>query len=527
MKKQVVAMLMAVLLVVGLLSGCSSDTKQGDAAKDSSADSSSSSNTDSKDDSKGQTASDEVVNITMMANLYQAELGRADKAFLADLKENVGVNLEIEIPPSSGYAEKLQLMLVSGEYPDVVMFQSTNSDSYLNALDSGLLLPLNDYLDKAPDLVNNTYDASWKALTEDDGNIYGIPRTSVSRADGFYVRKDWLDNLGLTIPASGELTLDEFTAIITAFAKDDPDGNGVDDTYGLSSAVNANKVMNPVLSAQFGDYGWQASDGNYDYINAVYDKDTSMYKEILSYTRDLYADGILHPNSAVNDAQAAREAFYAGQTGVLPGFAGKFSSQLLSLQEVSPEGELAYVFVKNQEGEVKGAAFGTGMWQFWCITTACENPEKVIEMMNYTLSDDGYDKLYAGIEGVSFNVVDGERVYVDDISEQKEAFVGLFLRRAEDANFFITPWAPADQVELTLPLLKKSVDSAVRSLDGGFVPAVAMEPGYMDYQTAYSEGVMKILLGDLDVDAYDDILAGWYDNGGEEFVQEMNEFIKK
>lgn len=522
--KKVVAMLLTVLLVVGLFAGCSSDSTEGDAAKDSSKESNGST---SKSDSGSSesTSSDEIVDITMMANLYQAELGRADKAFIEDLRENVGVNLEIEIPPSSGYAEKLQLMLVSGDYPDVVMFQSTNSDAYINAVEGGILLPLNDLLESAPDLVNHTYDASWKALTEEDGTIYGVPRTSVSRADGFYFRKDWLDKLGLSIPADGELTLDEFTAIITAFAKDDPDGNGVNDTYGLSSAVNANKVMNPVLSAQFGSYGWQESNGVY--INAEFNKDTTVYKEILTYTRNLYLDGILHPNSAVNDAQAGREAFYAGQTGVLPGFAGKFSNQLISLQEVSPEGELVYGFVKNQEDEVKGAAFGTGMWQYWCITTACENPEKVIELMNYTLSDEGYDKLYAGVEGVSYNVVDGERVYVDDINEQKEAFVGLFLRRAGDANFFITPWSPADQVELTLPLLKKSVDSAVRSLDGGYVPSVAMEPGYMDYQTAYAEGLMKILLGDADVDSYDELLAGWYDNGGEEFVKEMNEFINK
>lgn len=285
--------------------------------------------------------------------------------------------------------------------------------------------------------------------------------------------------------------------------------------------------MAVVLAGPFGDYGWQASNSEYDYMNTQYDKNTEKYKKILDYTRKLYLDGVLHPNSAVNDQQAAREAFYAGQTGVLAGFGGKFSQHLIDLRKIDPEGELTYAFVKNEDGEVKGAGFGTGMWQFWSITTSCKNPEKVIEMMDYTLSDEGYDKLYAGIEGVSYHIVDGERVYVEGISQRKEAFVGLFLRRAGDAEFFITPWTSKEETAITKPIIQKAVSSVVRSLDAGYVPKVSLNPTYMDYQSTYSEGIAKILLGESDVDTYDALLEGWYDNGGEEYVQEMNAFINK
>lgn len=46
------------------------------------------------------------------------------------------------------------------------------------------------------------------------------------------IRQDWLENLGLEMPTS----LDELYDVLYAFTYNDPDGNGVDDTYGITSA---------------------------------------------------------------------------------------------------------------------------------------------------------------------------------------------------------------------------------------------------------------------------------------------------
>ena len=52
----------------------------------------------------------------------------------------------------------------------------------------------------------------------------------VTGAELMYVRKDWLDRLGLEPPE----TLEEYYEVIRAFTLDDPDGNGVQDTIGLT-----------------------------------------------------------------------------------------------------------------------------------------------------------------------------------------------------------------------------------------------------------------------------------------------------
>lgn len=55
--------------------------------------------------------------------------------------------------------------------------------------------------------------------------------------DVLWLRKDWLDNLGLEVPK----TMEDLEKVLTAFVEEDPDGNGVDDTTGLT--VDATKPV--------------------------------------------------------------------------------------------------------------------------------------------------------------------------------------------------------------------------------------------------------------------------------------------
>ena len=95
-------------------------------------------------------------------------------------------------------------------------------------MDDKAILPVTDYIESSPyysvfdnDLLN--------LLKDEDGDIWGIPIDSahpIYDARGY--RKSWLENLNLNVPS----TVDEFYEVMRAFTYDDPDGNGVDDTFG-------------------------------------------------------------------------------------------------------------------------------------------------------------------------------------------------------------------------------------------------------------------------------------------------------
>ncbi|WJH33655.1 extracellular solute-binding protein [Paenibacillus sp. CC-CFT747] len=210
----------------------------------------------------GSAGPKEKVTIKIMANFSSADIAPADKAIFDKLEKALNVELKWIVPPSSGYKEQLQLSLVSGDYADLVMFPSETDESFLNAVDEGVVIPVNKYLEQLPNIKKYTYDVSWEALeTKRDGKIYGVPRTSVARNDGFIIREDWLKNIGFQMPANREVTIEQFTDIMRKFTFNDPDKNGKNDTFGFAGYLNTTKMIDPILSSQFGNLGWQKTNG--------------------------------------------------------------------------------------------------------------------------------------------------------------------------------------------------------------------------------------------------------------------------
>ena len=137
------------------------------------------------------------------------------------------------------------------------MFPRAN-DIYKNAALSEVIIPINDYLDSAPNFMKYTYDVSWDNLRiMGDERIFGMPRSTIMRNDGYYIREDWLDNVGLEIPEDHAFSLEEFEEVLRRFTEEDPDQNGEDDTFGMLATITKDKVFMPMLTDQFGVLGWQ------------------------------------------------------------------------------------------------------------------------------------------------------------------------------------------------------------------------------------------------------------------------------
>ena len=68
-------------------------------------------------------------------------------------------------------------------------------------------------------------------MTSPDGNIYGLPHAEFDINNYVLmwniIRQDWLDKLGLEMPA----TIDEYHDVLVAFRDQDPNGNGKKDVY--------------------------------------------------------------------------------------------------------------------------------------------------------------------------------------------------------------------------------------------------------------------------------------------------------
>ena len=530
--KKLISMLLIAAFMTALFAGCgesdTADSKSTDKPTETSSDSSPDSSANASGEEGPKASEEELYTFKMFANFTPAEQSEGDKAFFTAVEEANNVKIELEVPPATNYAERLQIMLAGGDYPEVVLFGSATDKVLLDAVKNDVIIPIDPYLENAPNIIQYSYDISWDSLKlKGDDQIFGVPRTSIARADGFIVRKDWLDHLGMTIPEGGVVTKDEFVEILRAFTEDDPDGNGADDTYGFAASSDAEGNIGPVLSWPFGLNGWHKTDkGPYEYLDLTYSKEHDNYKQALEFTRDLWEKGYIDPDWPVTKRETAIERFKQGINGVIGEFSGWVAQYIADMTPINPDVELTYITgVKDDNGKVEGGAFGTGFWGLWAVTVTAEKPERIIDVFDWMLSDEGWSTVNYGPKDVTYNETDGKKVATD--LYPKYSWGRAILRRNNDPGFFI-PLSTSEEMQPKLEQwLSTCIEQAIFSKDRGYRPPAADDPVYIDYQKTKNQVVSKIIVGERPVSDWDQILDDWYKNGGEAYVQQMNEFIKE
>jgi hypothetical protein len=123
--------------------------------------------------------------------------------------------------------ERVGVMIAGGEYPDFI----DGGEGMQALVDAGALVPLEDKINKYPNIKNLLTDNEWKMITKDDGHIYYIPQfgrikgkdTSVQHGDeAFWIQKAVLEWANYpTIK-----TVDQYFDLIEKYKAANPTING-------------------------------------------------------------------------------------------------------------------------------------------------------------------------------------------------------------------------------------------------------------------------------------------------------------
>jgi putative aldouronate transport system substrate-binding protein len=468
---------------------------------------------------------DEPYEFTLFAP-WPPEATDVDKAFFKGLEDALNLKINLEIPPSGNYSERQQIMLATGDYPELVLFGGTTDKTYVDTVKNGLILPVNDYLKNSPNIMQYSYQVSLDSFkTMGDDNIYGIPRTSVARADGLNVRADWLETLGIDfVEDGGTVTLDQFTELLKAFTRNDPDGNGLDDTYGYM--VNADSAGNMSIPGHllwsFGVIGWQEYDGTY--MDLKFSQNHDNYKKALRFANMMWKEKLVDPDWPTLTYATAQDREVKGMYGMRGEFAGWLVSSQQKLQAFVPDAKYSYITgIENEGGTVVGGSFSTGTWGLWTIMSSAEQPEKIVGMLDYALSDAYWDTVAFGPEGLTWNDEGGVKVPTDLYPDHK--YGRQFVRRNNAPGFFITLNMSNENRARLDRLIGICIDQAVFSKSEGYRPPAADMQSLIDAETELNKTISKIIVGQLPVDAWDESLAEWYAAGGDQYVKEMNDHI--
>ncbi|WP_135547564.1 extracellular solute-binding protein [Paenibacillus cymbidii] len=229
------------------------------------------------------------------------------------MEEQTNVHIEWQVAPDGPEAQtKLNVVLASGDYPDVIMNFNVTSTQQMTYGKQGIFLPLNALIDKyGINTKKNVFDVFPTVkndITASDGNIYSLPNVAdcyqCSMGQKMWVYKPWLDKLGLKVPT----TTDEFEAMLLAFKTKDPNGNGKADEIPLSGTIEGDHTpLNEFLMNAFVLNGVKATavglsieDGQHMYVDKG--KITAAFaqpgwKEGLKYLNKLYAEKLIDPQA--------------------------------------------------------------------------------------------------------------------------------------------------------------------------------------------------------------------------------------
>ena len=314
-----------------------------------------------------------------------------NEGIMKELEEKHNIKINWQVYYNSDWTEQKSLLLASGDLPDA-FFGSiclTETDvaqnkDYFVELTEGIeknMPNLTAIFEKEPEL---------KAAAQNrDGEIYSLVKKLPLRpkvANAMYINKEWLDNLGLSMPT----TYEELADVLKAFKEQDADGDG--DPNNEIPYTNAGSLSGDLsnLLAPFGTI--VSRTGNFMQIDAsgnpAFVPITDHYKEAVKWAHELYASGCLDQEYFTQDssmASAKRMAEGGSQTGLVFAWTadaemGENAGQFELCEAVAgPDGnryvesDPTFLDIANRE---------------LIITTQCKNPDKLLQW-----ADDFYTDL--------------------------------------------------------------------------------------------------------------------------------------
>jgi putative aldouronate transport system substrate-binding protein len=427
---------------------------------------------------------------------------------LLKAENDLEVNIELVELPQGNYAEKLNLLLSSGDIPDLIYFQGGD----IQMSEQGILEDLTPYIEKSENLKNVLQPHNEKRLANYPYLLWVKPLNDKTPS----IRKDWFDQMSTSEALMADPTVDNYYAFLKELVTNPPGGAGKP-AYGLTAAGDITEI-NYIFNMAFGiNQTWlKESDGNY-----IYSKVSNQEKEKLAFYNKLYNEGILDPQYITKQWDTKEKSFYDGETAVITGTNGKiidiYNGKMTQVNGAGAE----LVVLPPAKGEFQGYSPTdiTKESRGLAISSQSENKDVAFEILDFLASEKGQEFDRLGFEGEHFNLVDGQ-------TELTDKYYAEWYSR-----FFETPdFNPTNA--LKTPLLgKPGADSEnlvnqFYSEDNNFIIPDEFVTNWDAMENLYKEYATDIITGKRPVEDFDKFVEEWNAAGGEEVTKYANENIK-
>lgn len=305
-----------------------------------------------------------------------------DNAYTRYIESKLNIDL-VDAFEASGdaYTNQLATGIASGELPDIVSINSY--DTFVQMVDNDLVYDLTDlYEQYASDYIKqlyNSYNGRCLDMATFDGRLMGIPGTNADNNVPVlcWMRKNWLDQLGLNPDPDGDLCikLDDVSAVAKAFVDakiGGPNtvgmafnGAGTDDCQGVANAMGA-----------YIDRWIENPDGTITWSTLAPE-----VKDTWAKMHEWYEEGILDPQFGTRTFNDINALLINNQLGVVFGAWHIPDWRLSSVKAIVPEAEFIAYTVADDNGIVH-TYHENAADRFVVVRKDFSQPQVLIEMVN-------------------------------------------------------------------------------------------------------------------------------------------------
>ncbi len=329
---------------------------------------------------------------------------------------------------------------------------------------------------------------------------------------------------------------------------DDPNRSGVKDTWGrlLYTTIRADEDIFQAFGVGAGTHheGPWSRRGDRIELDWVQPK----MKEALVYMRQVWADGLFHPDSITIPMGQRLSTYDAGTTGnAHVGYDGH-DAQNTKFKDLGPE---AYQVLGEPLKGPKGHQGVTGRGFPWgyVVSESCETPEDVIRILDYIFSPEIVGTLICeGVNGIT-NKGLNEKGWVDEFTTEESLAMGDEWKERQARATGIGLWTGIHQGALRPWLLRTFPDDMRKHFESVLARRYSPEalkgmeyclkytinsakahpvPADIEYwgilQSRFGEFISQIVAGTLDADSgWEEWLKFCEENGLPEITKQVNE----
>ncbi|QCT01538.1 extracellular solute-binding protein family 1 [Paenibacillus algicola] len=438
------------------------------------------------------------------------------------INDKFNIDLDVQWIPGPNYDEKLNVLAASGNLPDIYTILPS-SDLYEKWQGEGAFAELQDRLDSYPNLKQAFPDPMWQ-MKNPNGIIYGLPKGGPVNPYAYIVRKDWMENLGLSIPDPENFTVEQFYEIAKAFALNDPDQNGKKDTIGIS--FNSGFGGEAPLRYAFGlSPGWQEIDGQL----VPWQVQSSELKNYLTFLNTAYEEGVLDKDFPLNTGKDIQDKLSSGKLGLFDHIPINMIDNEMKLKQSTPEAE--FIQIPPPKG-ASGIQYNQSQTLAHKIVLNGKlddaKLQRILELFDWWVTEEGTDIIRNGPPGVYYTEKE------DGTYEPTEAAINEGNRISILNNWFfrtiandhdVYKWDSKEKRDRVTTFMEQA---AVYASPIDPVPGIANQsPAYAKQFSAinneFLQSVYKIIIGEQSLDSIDAAIAKWRANGGDQIIKEINE----